>query len=180
LCSAPQKSPHGPPPPPPGRGGGGGGCNFGSPPPPPPHQLGVRRPGPGNDVAWRKGTWRAGPKDRSSYWLCVGGETDRSRECCRLAQRDMAGWVGRHLAILSRDLKITKKRRKSAITIFSRLMSPPISPVRTICSSAWSNLRQIKAVCGLISRPMHNFLLFFYFIVTIRYKKEVVQKFRYS
>jgi hypothetical protein len=27
---------------------------------------------------------------------------------------------------------------------------------------------------------MHNFLLFFYFIVTIRYKKEVVQKFRYS
>jgi hypothetical protein len=27
---------------------------------------------------------------------------------------------------------------------------------------------------------MQNFLLFFYFIVIIRYKKEVVQKFRYS
>jgi hypothetical protein len=52
-----------------------------------------------------------------------GRETDRYMECCRLAQRDMAGRVGRHRAILSRDLKITKKRRKSAITLFSRLMT---------------------------------------------------------
>jgi hypothetical protein len=65
-------------------GGGGGGAPSPPPPPPPPPSWGyrnscaqgVRRPGPGNDVALRKGTWRAGPTDRSSYWLRAG-EGDR-------------------------------------------------------------------------------------------------------
>ncbi len=54
---------------------------------------GVRQPGLGNAVAWHKRTWRAGPKDRPSYWLHAGRETDQFGEYCSLAQRDMQdGW----------------------------------------------------------------------------------------
>jgi hypothetical protein len=49
-----------------------------------------------------------------------------------------------------------------------------------ITAAYWTNFRlTFKSVCGLISRSMHNFHLF-YFIITIRYKKEVVLIFRYS
>jgi hypothetical protein len=124
-------------------GGGGGGWGLNSPPPPPPSAgvagIAARREwdGPVQGMMLPGAKGHGGPGQKTGLPIgCVwGGETDRSRECCRLAQRDMAGRVGRHRAILSRDLKITEKRRKSAITIFSRLMSPPISPVRTICSS---------------------------------------------
>jgi hypothetical protein len=124
-----------------GGGGGGGGVGGGGGGGPPAGVTGIaaRREWdglvPGMMLPCAKGHGGPGQQTGLPIGCGQGRETDRYMECCRLAQRDMAGRVGRHRAILSRDLKITKKRRKSAITLFSRLMSPPRFPVRTICSS---------------------------------------------
>ncbi len=118
---------------------------------------GVRRPGPGNAVAWRKGTWRAGPKDKSSYWLHAGRETNQSGKCCSLAQWGMAGRAGRQSVMW---LKI-QKRGANQLYIFLTGWYARLDLLSELFAAVWTNLRLIKAVCGLISRPMHNFLLFF-------------------
>jgi hypothetical protein len=58
-------------------------------------------------------------------FLLAGREADWSGECCSLAQRGMAGGVGKHLRYPCHMTQNSKKRRKSVVYIFSRCRSPP-------------------------------------------------------
>jgi hypothetical protein len=56
-------------------------------------------------LAGAKGHGETGHKMGSSYWLHAGRETDRSGECFSLAQRGMAGRVGRQSVMWSKFKK---------------------------------------------------------------------------
>ena len=86
---------------------------------------------------------------RSSYLLHAGREADRSGECCNLAQRGMAGRVGRN------SVHVTQNLKKGIATINNSSDGPP-EFFSGILLKGPLNLGTVKPLCALISRPMNN------------------------
>ncbi len=57
---------------------------------------------------------------------------------------------------------VTQNYKNGAVCLLNSLTGPVtrLDPLSELSATVWTNLRLIKAVCGLNSRPMYNFLLF--------------------
>ena len=87
--------------------------------------------------------------------LHAGREADRSGECCNLAQRGMAGRVGRNSVHVTQNLK-------TGIATINNSSDGPPEFFSGIFLKGPLNLGTVKPLCALISRPMNNILLFFF------------------
>ena len=81
--------------------------------------------------------------------LHAGREADRSGECCNLAQRGMAGRVGRNSVHVTQNLK-------TGIATINNSSDGPPEFFSGILLKGPLNLGTVKPLCALISRPMNN------------------------
>jgi len=63
---------------------------------------------------------------------------------------------------------------------FAKVYSARLDPISEWFAEVWTTLNEIKAVCFMFSRQIHDISLFFFMNVTARYMKTVVMKSRYS